>query len=510
MDKQISSRPHVRASGLAAVAATLIVATALLLRPSAAPHGGTPSSSAALTSSGATSDAGASAAPSLPPGVVAWIDATPAPSASRSEPPTSGLPVCSSDALDIRFAGWGGLSGGALYGRIVMSEPDANAPTCVLSGAPTVSVLDAHGRTMAIDIGPLPDASPAAVIIEPGLPLPPEHDPLLVGQAGFSVLWSNWCGRDPGSSGTIVVGLPGWGTRRMPVDLKTPTCLSAADRSVIGVVPIEAAEAPQPSSQPQGDLVGHIEVPSVVVAGETLRYYVTLRNIGDQPAPLDPCPAYVELLGTNNAVVAEPHFLLNCAAASAIEPGASLTFEMVLQIPGDAPAGPAILFWVSDGLGAASQKQPITIAPPGSAVGSVAPATLPPSRDELDLADAKRVATSYETARAGGEWQAAWQLLSSFSQKKIGSIDAFIRDQTAYNTAGGSTFVVTGPTRNGGLISPAFLGTDLFFDLKGNADIERALFVGVIHPDARGASAGSEDLVAARLRESGDWRVWVR
>ena len=87
-----------------------------------------------------------------------------------------------------------------------MSEPDPGAAKCTLSGVPTVSILDPHGKTMAIHVAPIPSPSPAVVVIEPGLPLPPENVALLVGQAGFQVFWFNWCGPNPGTSGTLVVG----------------------------------------------------------------------------------------------------------------------------------------------------------------------------------------------------------------------------------------------------------------------------------------------------------------
>jgi hypothetical protein len=510
MDKRIAPRTQVPAAVMAAVVASLVVAAVLVLRPSGVPLGvSAPSSSPASGSSVAASEPTATAGSTLSPGVVAWIDARPSPSPPPADRPTAGLPACSADALDIRFTGWSG-AGGSLQGGIVMSEPDETAPVCVLSGVATVSVVDAGGRAMAIDVGPVPNPSPAPVVVEPGLPLPPEHEALLVGQAGFSLYWSNWCGADPGPSATLVVGLPGSGTRPLAMGVEAPRCDSAADRSVMTVAPIEAAEAPEPSPPPWAELVGHVEVPSVVVAGETLHYQVTLRNNGDQPVPLDPCPAYVERLWSGSTLVAEPRYLLNCAATSSILAGTSTTFEMLLDIPADAPPGPGILLWGTDGPGPSSEKQPITIAPPGSALGSVAPATVPPTRDELDLAEARRVATAFETARAGGDWQTAWQLLSPFSQKKFGADEAFIRDETTYNAQGGSTFVAADPTRSGDLIAPEFLGTDLFFDLKGNADIERAWFVGISHPDVSGASAGSESLVAAPLRDGGTWRVWVR
>jgi hypothetical protein len=63
--------------------------------------------------------------------------------------------------------------------------------------------------------------------------------------------------------------------------------------------------------------------------------------------------------------------------------------------------------------------------------------------------------------------------------------------------------------RLGDLLAPEFLGNELFFDLKGKAQLERTWFVSVAHPDVRGVSAGSEDLAVAPMID-GSWRVWVR
>jgi hypothetical protein len=493
-------RSPVPAAAAVAVAAGLVLAVVLTSRPPTVVPGSAPSPSAAWSSS---------AVPSLPPGVVGWIDATPAPSPSPSQRSTAGLPGCSSDALQLRFAGWEGVSGGTVSGGVVISQPDAAASTCVMSGIPTVSILDAQGRALAIDVLAIPRPTSLAVVIEPGLSLPPEHVALLVGQAGFMFFWSNWCGPNPGSSGTLVIDLTGAGTRRLAIDLETPTCVAGGDRSTMTVDPLQAAQSPEPSPPPWTDLAADIQVPSVATAGQTLRYYLTLRNMGDQPVPLEPCPVYVEHLWSGNTIVTEPRYVLNCALVAAIAPGSSTTFEMVLEIPGDAPPGSATLLWATDGLGPGSQKLPITIAPPGSAIGSVAPATLPPSRDELDLAEATRVATSFETARAGGDRQTAWQLLSSFSQTRIGSLDAFVRAETMFNDQGGATFAVGEPGKSGDLLRPEFLGNALFFDLKGHAQLERAWFVSVTHPDVRGAAAGSENLIVAPLID-GTWRVWMR
>jgi len=354
----------------------------------------------------------------------------------------------------------------------------------------------------------IPSIVPA--VMEPGLALPPEHESLLVGQAGFSFFWSNWCGQDPGSNGTLVVDLQDSGTRRLAIDLEAPTCVSPAERSGLSVWPIEPAEGPDPSPPPWSDLPTDVRAPSVAVAGETLQYFVTVRNPTVQPVPLEPCPVYVQRLWSGNEKLVDERFRLNCEAAPLVEAGNSVTFEMIIVVPADAPAGPAILFWAGDGpFGLNGPKLPITIAPPGTAPGSVPPATLPPSQEQLDRVEAMRIATTFETARAGGDWPEAWPLLSPFSQKRFGTMDGFGRAAAADNADGATTFVIADPTRDGNFLDPAFLGDDLFFDLKGNARIERAWLMAVRHPDVIGSSAGTENLVVAPLAD-GTWRVWIR
>jgi hypothetical protein len=391
-----------------------------------------------------------------------------------------------------------------------MSLPDAASGRCTLAGVPSVSVLDRNGRTMDIENRPIAVPTIVPVVMEPGLALPPEHEALLAGQAGFSFFWSNWCGQDPGSDGTLDVDLTGSGTRRLAIDLEAPTCVSSSERSGLSVWPIEPAEPPDPAPPPWSVMTTSVQAPSVAAAGETLEYFVIVRNPTDQAVPLDPCPVYVQRLWSGDATLADGRFLLNCPAAPAIPAGGSVTFEMLLNVPQDAPAGPAILFWAGDGVyGLPGPKLPITIVPPGTAVGSAPPATLPPSQDQLDRAEATRVATAFETARADGNTMAAWRLLSSYSQERLGSYAGFVRSETHVQASRGTDFVIGDPSREPDLLDPAFLGDALFFDLKGDAQLERAWLIGVRYPGVDGASAGSEDLVVAPLAD-GTWRVWVR
>jgi hypothetical protein len=85
-----------------------------------------------------------------------------------------------------------------------------------------------------------------------------------------------------------------------------------------------------------------IEAPSSAARGHTLVYSVKITNQSDREYRLDPCPDYSESVGKNMALGS---FQLNCEPVGAIGAGASVTFEMHLEIPGSGPAGPDFLGW---------------------------------------------------------------------------------------------------------------------------------------------------------------------
>jgi len=103
-----------------------------------------------------------------------------------------------------------------------------------------------------------------------------------------------------------------------------------------------------------------VKAPLTVRSGEHVRFLVTVTDrpgphreiagtINPTPTPLtlSPCPAYYEELeGIAGAFYA---YQLNCVAASPIEPNGSETFEMFIDVPHSAPAGPAVLLWSIDG-----------------------------------------------------------------------------------------------------------------------------------------------------------------
>jgi hypothetical protein len=136
------------------------------------------------------------------------------------------------------------------------------------------------------------------------------------------------------------------------------------------------------------------------------------------------------------------------------------------------------------------------------------PASPPPSPTVAsgDAATASATALAYESARAAGNWQQAWALLSDYSRHQAGSLAAYEQGQTAYNGAGGTSFTMTSPTQDPDLISPTYLG-DVYADVVTHGDIRRAWLVTVEHPRVNGASAGSEALLVAPV--GARWLVWI-
>ena len=97
-----------------------------------------------------------------------------------------------------------------------------------------------------------------------------------------------------------------------------------------------------------------LDVPSVAHPGDRLRFFVTLLNEPPvtsctppcpdrSPAPLEwpQCPTYhQELEGATGSFSSNQ---LNCQPVNPMPPYAKATFEMYIDVPADAHAGPSIL-----------------------------------------------------------------------------------------------------------------------------------------------------------------------
>ena len=161
--------------------ASLAVAVGLVAVLGSLVIGRTP---AAPTGSPEESQAATEAAPTTPPGAIAWIDepyVTPTP--EPTEPP-SALPLCDPTRLAMVAGGWGGATGSEASGVTIVNV--AQVP-CRLDPPVEAALRDATGALVA-------STPPIALWYRPGL------DAIGLGAAGSAwatVVWSNWCGSNP-------------------------------------------------------------------------------------------------------------------------------------------------------------------------------------------------------------------------------------------------------------------------------------------------------------------------
>ena len=343
--------------------------------------------------------------------IVPWLDesALTAPSPTPVPVPP-GTPACLPSDLSAS-AGWQG-GGGQMLGSLTVTN--VGAQPCALNGplrlvelrASTAAVGPIDYRADGGDGSNVPGSSAGPVLLEPG------------GRAGAYLWWSNWCGAAKPLVTSLAVTLPSGG---VPLAARAaspgpgfggvPRCdvpSAASTFTAYAFTPV-APDVPAPSPQPASAV---LSAPSTAAAGADLVYYVTLKNLGDQAAPMDPCPTYSEGLVVGGVAVKLPgaaFMLLNCAVIGpALDPGAFVQLEMRLPVPSNATAGPAVLRWGLDAGGpldtsAVSPHATLTIVAPGSAnVGTQpAPASAGPSPSLCARAGASALAGVVESRPAG-------------------------------------------------------------------------------------------------------------
>lgn len=213
------------------------------------------------------------------------------------------------------------------------------------------------------------------------------RDWAVLGEAQVDWAWGNWC--TPGLKlGSIVAILPGDSTP-IVASIDPPMAVGARCSvpnapAIVSAGPIRSLPTPTVLvTAPPPSLAARIDAPSVTVAGETLRYVVTLMNLTTDVVALDPCPSYLEWLGGHPlptpspppgwpsqkpwaaiaryaGFVKEAH-RLNCDGISVIRPRDSIAFEMRIAVPTDA-IGPDTLSWAFVG-GLPNARAAIAILP---------------------------------------------------------------------------------------------------------------------------------------------------
>ena len=279
---------------------------------------------------------------------IPWVatKAGPPPTAQSPTPSTVNLPACSAQELGARL-GPASAGAGTTYRQIVVSNLGTNE--CQLAGTPAIEVFDMMGSRVPAPVSSIVQPPiTGSVALVPGVAAGPEASPATQGQALLVLAWpSNMClTRDIASAS---IGLPNT-QGNLTVGLRIPT--SSDGGCVSPQLSVSAFSSPTVVSPPNQtpDLTVAYNVPSSVVAGQTLTYSITLTNVSGRTISFGTCPGYTEAL--KQAQVAA-RYVLNCGPVGSLQTGVGVTFAMEFPIPA-ASAGsersgdPDVLTWVLD------------------------------------------------------------------------------------------------------------------------------------------------------------------
>lgn len=135
---------------------------------------------------------------------------------------------------------WWTGAGGAMGGGVTFT--DTSASPCELDGWADLSILDAKGAVMPIEVRHATGYSPAPVVLLPGLGTPDPNGSPVPGRAGVQTIWMNWCGTQPFPPGTLVVMVPGVGRLTATISgLSVARCDTPGGPSTLEVSPIVSA-----------------------------------------------------------------------------------------------------------------------------------------------------------------------------------------------------------------------------------------------------------------------------
>jgi hypothetical protein len=285
--------------------------------------------------------------PSFPPDT--------APSPPVPIPP--GTPSCAANQVEGRAYDGARLPGGVVVHDVLLR--DRGGSDCTLDGFPGLMVLDGAGFPLAkltgSDAPPadLPSVPSVAVLLTAGTPQLPAvtagpGDNTTAGQARMEV---EWAGCKPTRASQLALFLA-TDSRQLTIAfpfVASPTAACGpqgiATAATVARGPFTPTGVQWPPLPKYISLSIDASVSASVRRGSMLMYAVTLTNTGRLDYALDPCPHYTEIVGAKAAVAS---FQLNCSAAGDIAPGASVTFQMELDIPATAPLGPTTLDWALD------------------------------------------------------------------------------------------------------------------------------------------------------------------
>lgn len=336
----------------------LAIGSVVLLVAGCVATGGTPGTGPATKEPPAAAPTPTTPLGSDVAGIVPWSSEAPAPPATPPATPTPVTQTCRVDQLAAGDAGWGGATGSLLGGFLIWNT---SGSPCRLEGLPSVAIVDATGRSLKVTEGATPSPPGQPIVLGPRQSAPALHQEPPSGLASETFQWFNWCGASPKGRLSLAVTLPEGGVLHVPVVFSgasaggggtgTPRCDDAAMPSTMTVSAFEETVGPSPTEPPAVPAEGlrlALEVPDQATAGAALHYVAALTNPTAGAISLTPCPAYRESLVTPSGQLAVD-YVLDCAAVPSIDPGQTVRFAMVFEIPDSLPpTDKAALIWELD------------------------------------------------------------------------------------------------------------------------------------------------------------------
>jgi hypothetical protein len=271
---------------------------------------------------------------------------------------------CAAGDLAAAFLGGQG-AGGWITRTFVIGNRSASR--CIIDGPVRAAYLDAGGAEIVAAVVEGQQGTSINLrwaVLEPAT-APSSDAARRDGQADITLATYGDCGTAPPLQEVALTFAAPTGTVRIPM---LPArvggrCDGPDLRLSLGIAfPLEAIPS---ETLPPPRLQASIEVPAQIRTGESLRYIIRLRNVSAETYVWDDgCPLYEELLnghpvdatdrptrfaspppGKYAGSAAEIH-PLNCAAAGAIPAGASIAFEMRIDVPAGGVGQQGLLWWL--------------------------------------------------------------------------------------------------------------------------------------------------------------------
>lgn len=259
-------------------------------------------------------------------GMVPFIAATVPPAPLNV---TSGRACAAGDiaTTPLTFSGYA-MGTEAFDGRLTLRS----AAGCDLPAEPNAAFRDLSGGPVAIQPA---GSSGTRVEISPS------------SSVDLSLRISNWCALGQQPAGAVVTLLGGDALHATLEASGMPSGAACAGSATYLVTISNRATTPTAAPSAVDELAAALIVSGSAAPGQDYGFDVALTNTGPSPVSFDQCPTYD--MGIKLESGYSVSYVLNCAAAQPIGPGATETFHMSIAIPASVSAGSYILTWSLEG-----------------------------------------------------------------------------------------------------------------------------------------------------------------